>query len=36
LGLLLALVNGLAPLFGIQVQGGNVPTSEVTAMDNTN
>ncbi len=32
LGLLLALVNGLAPLFGVQVSGGSIPTGDVTAV----
>lgn len=33
LGLLLAIVNGLAPLFGVDVTGKTVPTEQVTAID---
>lgn len=34
-GLLLALINGIAPLFGIDVSPSEkVPASDVTAMDN--
>lgn len=33
LGLLLALVNGLAPLFGVQINSGSVETKDVTAME---
>lgn len=33
LGLLIALVNGLAPLFGIELDRKTVPADQVTAMD---
>jgi hypothetical protein len=33
LGLLLALVNGLAPLFGVEVSGNTVAAKDVTAVD---
>lgn len=33
LGLVLALTNGLAPLFGVQISQSNVPTENVTAID---
>jgi hypothetical protein len=37
IGLSLALVNGLAPLFGVQVNDNqNVKASDVTAMEDTN
>jgi len=35
LGLLLALANGLAPLFGIQLQSNTVSSKDVTAVDET-
>jgi hypothetical protein len=33
LGLAIALVNGLAPLFGIELDRKTVPADQVTAMD---
>jgi hypothetical protein len=33
LGLLLAIVNGLAPLFGVDISSKTVPTEKVTAID---
>lgn len=34
LGLMLGLINGLAPLFGIPLVGNNVPAADVTAIEN--
>ena len=36
LGLLLALVNGLAPLFGVQITSGTVKAEDVTAIQSDN
>jgi len=33
LGLLLGLANGLAPLFGVEINGQSVPAEDVTAVD---
>lgn len=33
LGLLLAISNGLAPLFGVEITSNKVPVAKVTAMD---
>lgn len=33
LGLFLALVNGIAPLFGVDITSRSVPTDQVTAID---
>lgn len=33
LGLLLAIVNGLAPLFGVDITSKSVPTEKVTAIE---
>lgn len=33
LGLLLAIVNGLAPLFGVDITSRTVPTDKVTAVE---
>lgn len=33
LGLVIALVNGIAPLFGIELDRKTVPADQVTAMD---
>lgn len=33
LGLLLAIVNGLAPLFGVDITAASVPTDQVTAIE---
>lgn len=33
LGLALILCNGLAPLFGVQVSGGDVPVKDVAAIE---
>lgn len=35
LGLVIALVNGIAPLFGIELDRKTVPADQVTAMDET-
>jgi hypothetical protein len=35
LGLVLALCNGLAPLFGVQVKEEDVPVEDVTAVETT-
>lgn len=34
LGLVLALINGLAPLFGVPLGGGDVPAKDVAAVEN--
>ncbi len=33
LGLLLGLANGLAPLFGVEIQSKTVPTDQVTSIE---
>lgn len=33
LGLMLGLANGLAPLFGVEINGNSVPAADVTAID---
>ena len=33
LGLIIALSNGLAPLFGVEVNSKTVPTDQVTAIE---
>lgn len=35
LGLALGLVNGLAPLFGVDINSKSVPADQVTAIDTT-
>lgn len=35
LGLLIGLVNGVAPLFGIDITSKSVPAEKVTAIDTT-
>ena len=34
LGLILALINGLAPLFGVPLDGGDIPAKDVAAVEN--
>lgn len=34
LGLILALINGLAPLFGVPLEGNPVPAADVAAVEN--
>lgn len=34
LGLILALINGLAPLFGVPLGGQSVPAADVAAVEN--
>lgn len=36
LGLMLGLANGLAPLFGVEINGKSVPAEDVTAIDTNN
>lgn len=33
LGLLIGLINGIAPLFGVDISSRTVPTDKVTAID---
>lgn len=33
LGLLIGIINGIAPFFGIEVSGKTVPAADVTAME---